>query len=359
MKTTTLVIFALSLLKPVHALAWTDDPLPADAAMRVTHVQELRTAINAKRSACPLPHFNWTDNNLGAPGTLIRAIHISELRTAISDVYPKGGAAAPSFLDPTLIPLQTTIKAAHLTELRSTVDNAPPCQPAVDCVGAWGTCSAACGPGIMTYTITTPAAFGGAACPFANGATQPCSSVACCVDSAWNPSPASTCSGVLFLQTSNCGNPRNGIGTLSTGACCVDSVWNPSPASTCSGVPFLQTSNCGNTRNGTGTLSTGACCMDSSWTPATNGTCTTSTLVQTSNCGRTRTVPGTKVCPNFTCSYGGTYPDLASCQNACYRLSHTCLSGTTTQNCVCRRGRDSMNYIGGVLYCLYDAGTCR
>jgi len=47
----------------------------------------------------------------------------------------------------------------------------------VDCVGSWGntgTCSASCGGGVLlqSYTISTAAANGGAACPYANGATQ-------------------------------------------------------------------------------------------------------------------------------------------------------------------------------------------
>lgn len=43
--------------------------------------------------------------------------------------------------------------------------------PIVDCVGAWGTCTA----GTQTYSITTPASGGGAPCSFASGATQSCS----------------------------------------------------------------------------------------------------------------------------------------------------------------------------------------
>jgi len=47
----------------------------------------------------------------------------------------------------------------------------------VNCVGSWSdnsTCSVSCGGGVkqQTYTITTNAAYGGSACPSANGATQ-------------------------------------------------------------------------------------------------------------------------------------------------------------------------------------------
>jgi hypothetical protein len=37
-------------------------------------------------------------------------------------------------------------------------------------VGSWGTCSN----GAQTYTVTTPAANGGASCPYAGGTTQVC-----------------------------------------------------------------------------------------------------------------------------------------------------------------------------------------
>lgn len=52
----------------------------------------------------------------------------------------------------------------------------------VNCVGAWGACSAACGGGTQTYTITTPAANGGLPCANANGATQACNTNACPVN---------------------------------------------------------------------------------------------------------------------------------------------------------------------------------
>jgi hypothetical protein len=51
----------------------------------------------------------------------------------------------------------------------------------VNCVGSWGACSAPCGPGTSTYTITTAAANGGAACSNNNGDTMGCNNGACAV----------------------------------------------------------------------------------------------------------------------------------------------------------------------------------
>jgi hypothetical protein len=50
---------------------------------------------------------------------------------------------------------------------------------AINCVGSFGGCSATCGGGTQSYTITTSLAYGGTACPFTNGATQSCNTQAC------------------------------------------------------------------------------------------------------------------------------------------------------------------------------------
>ena len=63
------------------------------------------------------------------------------------------------------------------------------CTPTpVNCIGAWGSCSAACD-GTQTYSVTTPAAFGGTACTAANGATRTCNttrSYACPSGYSWS-----------------------------------------------------------------------------------------------------------------------------------------------------------------------------
>ena len=55
-----------------------------------------------------------------------------------------------------------------------------PCGDPVDCEGEWSECSGPCGTtGSQTFTVTTPAENGGAACDYADGATQSCQNEAC------------------------------------------------------------------------------------------------------------------------------------------------------------------------------------
>lgn len=59
--------------------------------------------------------------------------------------------------------------------------NSGACVPNINCVGAWGACSVACGGGTQTYTITTPQSGTGSSCSSTNGATQACNTNACCI----------------------------------------------------------------------------------------------------------------------------------------------------------------------------------
>jgi len=55
-----------------------------------------------------------------------------------------------------------------------------PCDDPVDCEGSWSECSGNCGTtGTETFTITTPAENGGAACDYADGTTRSCENEAC------------------------------------------------------------------------------------------------------------------------------------------------------------------------------------
>lgn len=78
----------------------------------------------------------------------------------------------------------------------STIACAQSIQPSNSC----GTCS-----GYGTYCAAGVCGNGGCTIP--------------CVDQTWSPEPSNICSGVNFMQTSNCGNQNLSIGTSTSGTC--------------------------------------------------------------------------------------------------------------------------------------------
>lgn len=120
-----------------------------------------------------------------------------------------------------------------------------------NCVGSWSACSAPCGGGTQTYTITTPASGTGAACPSTSGATRACNTGAC----------TATCSlsfvgptYVTFVQDTasrpRCDAIYNSIGTWCTTlaengqvARCLDTAGGICDASGCSDG-FVHTCSC-------------------------------------------------------------------------------------------------------------------
>jgi hypothetical protein len=51
--------------------------------VKAAHVQELRTALTAARTALGLSTINYTDPTLVAGTTKVRALHIQELRSGV------------------------------------------------------------------------------------------------------------------------------------------------------------------------------------------------------------------------------------------------------------------------------------
>ena len=99
---------------------FTDDPLIAGTVIRVVHIIELRTAIDAARADQGLSPFGWTDPTLTPQVTFIRAVHLTELRTALAAAYTAAGQTPPTYTDPILVPGMVS-RVAHIAEIRVAV----------------------------------------------------------------------------------------------------------------------------------------------------------------------------------------------------------------------------------------------
>ena len=102
--------------------SFTDDPIqPGVTPIKAVHFTELRTRIDALRSAAVLPRFSWTDPVLRAGVTRVRRVHLFELRSALAEAYGAAGRAAPRWTDASPAAGSTPIRALHVTELRAAV----------------------------------------------------------------------------------------------------------------------------------------------------------------------------------------------------------------------------------------------
>lgn len=202
-----------------------------------------------------------------------------------------------------------------------------------NCSGQWSLCSATCGGGTETYTVNVPANQWGAACPFADGATRACNTAACtpppssavdCVGGwgAWSTCSAS-CGGGTQTRTFSITTPAaNG------GAACV-AANGQTDSQTCNpqscGAPVDCVGNwtpCG--ANGTTTTYVVT-------TPAANGGAACSipagaTAVCSCNC----------YCGGWSCSYpysGNGLHSGATTQAACSSANGQPYGGCTPSGC--------------------------
>ena len=97
------------------------DPVlaPGETPVRAVHFTELRTRIDALRSAAGLGRFAWTDPVLRPAVTPVRLAHLLDLREALGEAYAAEGRAAPDWTDAAPAGGATPIRAAHLMELRA------------------------------------------------------------------------------------------------------------------------------------------------------------------------------------------------------------------------------------------------
>ena len=102
--------------------SFTDDPLqPGVTPVKAVHFTELRTRVDALRSAAGLLRFSWTDPVLQAGVTPVRLAHLLELRSALAEAYRAAGRSAPRWTDASPASGSTPIRALHVTELRAAV----------------------------------------------------------------------------------------------------------------------------------------------------------------------------------------------------------------------------------------------
>src|SRR5947207_1131474 len=99
------------------AILFTDDTALTGTAVKLIHFNELRTAVNAMRTAGGLAPFNF-DGTFGA-SALIRASHITALRTAATEARNALGLFPIAFTGS--ISAGTVIHATDVTELRDAV----------------------------------------------------------------------------------------------------------------------------------------------------------------------------------------------------------------------------------------------
>ena len=104
------------------SVSFTDDPLqPGVTPVKAVHFTELRTRIDALRSAGGLLRFSWTDPVLRAGVTRVRRVHLLELRAGLVEAYVAAGRSAPRWTDTSPAAGPTPIRALHVTELRAAV----------------------------------------------------------------------------------------------------------------------------------------------------------------------------------------------------------------------------------------------
>ena len=109
------VVSPLSGVDATTTTVFTDDPLTAGTVVKSVHASQLRTAVNAMRTAAGLPSLAFIG------GTTVQAVHIEELRTALDEARAAIGIPALAYTDAAIVAGTTKVKAVHWSELRAGV----------------------------------------------------------------------------------------------------------------------------------------------------------------------------------------------------------------------------------------------
>ncbi len=104
---------------PDHAttVIFTDEPLTPGVIIKVVHLTELRTAVDAMRALAGLGPYPYVD--AAVPGLVVKAIHVAQLRQAINEAWTALSLSVPAYTDPSLTGV--VIKAIHWQQVRDRV----------------------------------------------------------------------------------------------------------------------------------------------------------------------------------------------------------------------------------------------
>lgn len=109
----------LSMTDAATTLFFTEDPLVAGSTLvRLTHLTQLREAVNSYRAGAGLQPLTFTDPSIAA-GAPVKAAHIEELRLGLNAARAVWGLPAIAFATPATA--GNPIKADHLQSLRESV----------------------------------------------------------------------------------------------------------------------------------------------------------------------------------------------------------------------------------------------
>jgi hypothetical protein len=97
-----------------HTFTLTDPALTPGILIKAAHVTELRSVVNAIRSAAGLGAATFTDASLS--GVAAKLVHVTELRDSLAAIRTALGMPSLSF---TPLPAQSVIRAADSEELRT------------------------------------------------------------------------------------------------------------------------------------------------------------------------------------------------------------------------------------------------
>jgi hypothetical protein len=106
---------------PATTVLFDDNPISTGSTIvKAIHITQLRTAVNAMRTAAGLAGGTYTDPVLTAGMTFIKAAHLTDLRAALDAARSALGLPALSYTDSSL-GAGTLIKGAHFNDLRNGV----------------------------------------------------------------------------------------------------------------------------------------------------------------------------------------------------------------------------------------------